>query len=311
MGKIAFVFPGQGAQHQGMGMDVYEKSVEAKQLLDSANHNLDFDLLELISSGNDNLNQTAFTQPALLAVSIVLMKEFMQRTGIEADYVAGLSLGEYSALVASGALEFEEAVVLVRKRGQYMEAAGASTKGSMVAIMKPDIERIQQLCEQEKQVVIANYNSPLQVVISGEEEAVARVAKQLADDKVRVIPLQVSGAFHSPLMETAAVSLSHELERIEIRPLRIPYVANINAQIIQDSEEVKSLLCQQVSGSVRWQQCVERLIEEGVDTFYEIGPGTTLNGLIKKINKNVNVINVNTLASIDEIADKMEETIHE
>lgn len=308
MGKIAFVFPGQGAQHQGMGMDVYKKSVEGKQLLESANRILDFDLLELISSENENLNQTAFTQPALLAVSIALMKEFSQRTKIKADYVAGLSLGEYSALVAAGAIDFEKAVSLVRKRGQYMEEAGALTKGSMAAVMKPNLERILELCEQESQkVVIANYNSPVQVVISGEEEAVARVSRQLSEEKVRVIPLQVSGAFHSPLMEQAALRLEKELESIEIKPIQIPYVANINAAIIEETSEIKELLCQQVSGSVRWQQCVEKLIEKGVDTFYEIGPGTTLNGLIKKINKNVKVINVNTLASIEEIVENLGE----
>ena len=308
MGKIAFVFPGQGAQHQGMGMDVYEKSVEGKQLLESANRILDFDLLELISSENENLNQTAFTQPALLAVSIALMEEFSQRTKIKADYVAGLSLGEYSALVAAGAIDFEKAVSLVRKRGQYMEEAGASTKGSMAAIMKPNLERILDLCEQESQkVVIANYNSPVQVVISGEEEAVARVSQQLSEEKVRVIPLQVSGAFHSPLMKQAALRLEKELETIEIKSIQIPYVANINAAIIEETSKIKELLCQQVSGSVRWQQCVEKMIEKGVDTFYEIGPGTTLNGLIKKIDKNVKVINVNTLASIEEIVESMGE----
>lgn len=306
MSKIAFVFPGQGAQHTGMGMDLVEQSQEAKNLMTVADELLDFDLFDLISNEDGPINETAFTQPALVAVSIALHNEFVNKTNIKPDYVAGLSLGEYSAHVASGSLKFEDAITLVRKRGLFMEEAGQLTKGAMAAIVKGDVDTINSYCLEDLGIVgVANYNSPVQVVISGEEEAVKRVSERLSADKVRVIPLNVSGAFHSPLMESAAVKFADELDNISFKEFQVPLFTNVTGDEVESCSVVKELLVQQLKGSVQWEKSIHSMIDKGVDIFIEIGPGKTLAGLIKKINRKVKVLNVNTFDSIETVCSQL------
>ncbi len=300
MKKIAFVFPGQGAQHTGMGLDLVEQSQEGKRCFDEGNAVLDFDLYDLCANPEAPIHQTAYTQPALVAVSICLLQALKQRIDIQPDYVAGLSLGEYTALIAAGILSYTDGMKLVRQRGLYMEEAGKNTEGAMAAVVKGDLEHIEELCAKDLGVVgIANYNSPVQVVLSGEINAVQRVSEQLAKEKTRVIPLQVSGAFHSPLMEEASEKFKKNLEPILLKEGNIPYVTNVTGEVITDTSQTKSLLVQQLKGAVQWEKSIRTMIDLGVDTFVEIGPGNTLAGLIKKIDRKVKVLNLNSYESLD------------
>lgn len=303
MSKIAFVFPGQGAQHTGMGIDLVGQSDEAKNLMTVADELLDFDLFDLLSNEKAPIDETAYTQPALVAVSIALHNEFVKQTKIRPDFVAGLSLGEYSAHVAAGSLKFEDAIRLVRSRGLYMEEAGKLTKGAMAAVVKGNIDTINTYCNEDSGIVsVANYNSPVQVVISGEEAAVLRVSDRLSAEKVRVIPLSVSGAFHSPLMESAAIKFATELENVNFDELKVPLITNVTGEEVVSNEVVKALLVKQLKSSVLWEKSINTMIDLGVDTFIEIGPGKTLAGLIKKINRKVNVYNVDTFDSIETLS---------
>ena len=307
MNKIAFVFPGQGAQHTGMGMDLIDQSQEAKQCFEVANSLLDFDLLDLCTNDQAPINQTAYTQPALVAVSVCLLNELKRLVDIVPDYVAGLSLGEYSALVAADILSYEDAIKLVRKRGLYMEEAGAMSKGAMAAIMRGDQKVIEEECSNDLGLVsIANYNSPVQVVISGEEDAVKRVSAKLSEKKMRVIPLKVSGAFHSSLMEPAAVKFEKELEKVELKSGKLPYITNVSGEVVTDCSQTKALLVQQLKGAVLWEKSIRTMIEKGVDTFIEIGPGNTLAGLIKKIDRKVNVLNLNSFEALKTVVNELE-----
>lgn len=311
MGKIAWIFPGQGAQEKGMGMSLIEADSKAQERFIESQSTLDFDLKALITEEEAPLDQTAYTQPALLAISVILMEAWQRRlaeAGIdqEPDVVAGLSLGEYSALVATGALSFKDALPLVRRRGLLMEEAGREQKGAMAAVLKGDSSRIREICEQQEGcVVVANYNSPVQVVISGEYESVQAASQQLQEEKMRVIPLSVSGAFHSPLMESAAERLSETLTTISWQEPRFPYMSNVTAEAVTDPTLVPQLLVSQLTGSVRWQESVEKMIEDGVDTFYEIGPGNTLQGLVKKINRKVTVYNLSSLEAIEKVLEEI------
>ncbi len=308
MNKLAFIFPGQGAQETGMGLDLLDNTELARDMLVLANRLVDFDLIDLLGNEKAPIHQTAYTQPALVAVSMALHKELTDRLKVQPDFVAGLSLGEYSAHVAAGSLSFEDAVKLVRSRSLLMEEAGAQTKGAMAAIVKGDKEKIKNYClEDDGTVVIANYNSPVQVVISGEELAVQRVSEKLVADGTRVIPLSVSGAFHSPLMESAACQFESVLDEIVFDEMKIKLVTNVTAQVVGDTRDIKGLLVNQLKGSVQWEQSVETMIAEGVDTFIEIGPGKTLAGLIKKINRKVKVYNVDSLEQVEKIADILNE----
>ena len=298
MGKIAFVFPGQGAQVVGMGKSITDNYPESMEIIDRADAVLDFDLKALCFEENNEINITEFTQPALLAVSVAILKA-VETLGLKADYVAGLSLGEYTALVANGALDFEEAVDLVRKRGQFMEAAAKKTKGSMSAIMGSSREANVEACRQAGGAVsVANYNSPAQIVIAGEVEALKRAGEILAGQGAKVIPLTVSGAFHSALMANAAQNLKTVLADKTIHPFTVPYVTNVTGGLVTEGSGIKDLLVEQVQGSVYWEDCVRTLIEQGVDTFVEIGPGKTLAGLIKKIDRSKKVINVDNMEGI-------------
>jgi [acyl-carrier-protein] S-malonyltransferase len=302
MGKIAFVFPGQGAQVVGMGKDAYDRSPEARAIFDRADAALGFSISKLAFEGPDEaLRQTANTQPALLAVSAALL-ELYRTQGVKPDYVAGHSLGEYSALVAAGVLTFEDAVKLVRARGIFMEEAVPGGQGAMAAVLGAERDALAALCrsisETDGLVELANVNCPGQIVVSGTAAGVAAVAQRGKEAGAkRVIPLEVSGPFHSSLMKPAADRLAEELARTEFRDASVPVVANVHAQPVTSGQTLRDLLVQQVVSPVQWEDTIRYLTGQGVDTFVEIGPGTVLAGLIRKIDKSVQVVSINTAAA--------------
>jgi [acyl-carrier-protein] S-malonyltransferase len=307
LGKTAFVFPGQGAQALGMGLDVYENHSEARARFDEADQVLGFPLTEIIFRGpEEKLKQTANTQPALLATSIALYEVF-KANGIKPDYVAGHSLGEYSALVVAGVLDYATALKLVNKRGIFMEEAVPSGRGGMAAVLGADPDRLAALCEKisaETAVVeMANMNCPGQIVVSGEMKGVEEVARRAAEEAGarRVVPLEVSGPFHSSLMEPAAARLKQELDMVDMKDAQYPLVANVTARPVTQAEEIRSLLVKQVRSPVLWEQSIEWLVASGVDTFIEIGPGKVLAGLIRKIDRSAKVINIHDLDSAQQV----------
>ena len=284
MRKLAFIYPGQGAQKAGMGADFYENSPEAKSLFDEADAALDFDLKEICFQENEKLNETQYTQPAMVAACLA-MTRVLTRRGIRPDMTAGLSLGEYAAIAAAGALKELDAVLLVRKRGLFMEHAVPAGEGAMCAVLGMTGEALERELRDTADVTIANYNCPGQMVITGKAEAVRAAAERLKTAGARrTVLLNVSGPFHSPFLRTAGEELRKEIEKTELHPLMIPYVANVTAEKVERREEISDLLSRGVSSPVKWQQSVEYMIKEGVDTFVEIGPGRTLSGFLKKIN---------------------------
>jgi [acyl-carrier-protein] S-malonyltransferase len=306
MCKIAFVFPGQGAQYTGMGKDIIDNFQESKDLFIKANDVLDFDLEKLCFEDTENINNTAYTQPALLAISIAILKA-VESIGIRPNYVAGLSLGEYTALVANKSIDYLDAIKLVRKRGIYMEEAAKQVKGGMAAIIGSDKNTIKDICNNIDGILeIANYNSPKQIVIAGEVNALEKGIDEMTEKGIKAIPLKVSGAFHSSLMETASEKLQVELDSITINNPKIPYSTNVTGDIINENSNIKKLLVKQVKSSVRWEDSIVNLINEGVDTFIEIGPGRTLTGLIKKINRKIKVINVENMETLYKLKDYVE-----
>ena len=301
MSKIAFVFPGQGAQYTGMAKDFYEKYAVSREVFEKASKVSGLDIKTLCFEENENLNITEYTQIAMLTAEIAILRA-VEEAGIHSQVNAGLSLGEYGALAASGVMREEDAFAIVRKRGILMQEA-YPTGGAMSAILGTDAELIEKICEETPGIVsIANYNCPGQIVITGEEKAVLTAGEALkAAGARRVIPLKVSGPFHCELLKEAGKKLGEELEKIEIQTFAIPYVTNVTAQYVTESDQVKNLLVKQVSSSVRWQQCVEQMINDGVDTFIEIGPGKTLTGFLKKINRNVKALHVEKTEDLDEV----------
>lgn len=301
MSKIAFVFPGQGAQYTGMAKDFYEKFPVSREVFEKASKVSGLDIKTLCFEENENLNITEYTQIAMLTAEIAILRA-VEEAGIHSQVNAGLSLGEYGALAASGVMREEDAFAIVRKRGILMQEA-YPTGGAMSAILGTDAELIEKICEETPGIVsIANYNCPGQIVITGEEKAVLTAGEALkAAGARRVIPLKVSGPFHCELLKEAGKKLGEELEKIEIQTFAIPYVTNVTAQYVTESDHVKNLLVKQVSSSVRWQQCVEQMINDGVDTFIEIGPGKTLTGFLKKINRNVKALHVEKTEDLDEV----------
>lgn len=300
MSKIAFVFPGQGAQAVGMGKDAYEQSAAAKAVFDRADAALGFGLSKLAFEGpEESLRQTANTQPALLATSIALLELYKEARGVKPDYVAGHSLGEYSALAAAGAIGFEDAVRLVRARGTFMEEAVPGGKGAMAAVLGAEREALQTLCRDVTDKVglveLANVNCPGQIVVSGSAEGVAAIVERGKEAGAkRVIPLEVSGPFHSSLMQPAADRLAAELAAASFRDAAVPVIANVNALPVTSADELRRLLVQQVTSPVLWEDTVRYLIAQGVDTFVEIGSGTVLAGLVRKVDKSVRTISINT-----------------
>ena len=301
MSKIAFVFPGQGAQYTGMTKDFYEKFPVSREVFEKASKVSGLDIKTLCFEENENLNITEYTQIAMLTAEIAILRA-VEEAGIHSQVNAGLSLGEYGALAASGVMREEDAFAIVRKRGILMQEA-YPTGGAMSAILGIDAELIEKICEETPGIVsIANYNCPGQIVITGEETAVLTAGEALkAAGARRVIPLKVSGPFHCELLKEAGKKLGEELEKIEIQTFAIPYVTNVTAQYVTESDQIKDLLVKQVSSSVRWQQCVEQMINDGVDTFIEIGPGKTLTGFIKKINRNVKALHIEKIEDLEAV----------
>lgn len=301
MSKIAFVFPGQGAQYTGMGKDFYENFDRAKEVFAVANKVSGMSIEELIFQENEKLHITKYTQVAMLTVELSILK-VLQEKGICSEVNAGLSLGEYGALVASGVMSVHDALELVVKRGAFMQEA-VPTGGAMTAVMGLSNDIIEKVCSETKGIVsVANYNCPGQTVITGEEDAVNRAAESLKEAGAkRCIPLKVSGPFHSKMLEDAGKKLAEELEKVEIQEIEVPYITNVTADYVTDKKQVKDLLERQISSSVRWQQSVERMVSDGVDTFIEIGPKKTLTSFLKKIAPEASGYNVETVADLEKI----------
>lgn len=311
MGKIAFIFPGQGAQFVGMGKDFYENFSTSKEVYEEANDSLGMDMKKICFEGPDEeLIKTENTQPAILTTSVAMLKALEER-GIHCDYAAGLSLGEYTALVSAEAMSFSEAVPLVKKRGKYMQEAVPLGKGGMAAILGLEKEKVLEAIHSVSKygiVEIANYNSPGQIVISGEIEAVnlaAEEAKKLGAKKVVLLP--VSAPFHSSLLKPAGEKLKEELGKVKINDLKEVVVTNVDAKPLVDKSEVVSSLVRQVSNSVLWCDSVNTMLDSGVDTFIEIGPGKSLTGFVKRIaktaNKEVNTFSVSNIEGFEKICD--------
>ncbi|HJB01173.1 MAG TPA: ACP S-malonyltransferase [Candidatus Mediterraneibacter merdavium] len=305
MSKIAFMFPGQGAQKAGMGKDFYEQSETARQVIDRASELLDIDMKELCFEENDRLDQTEYTQAALVTVCMA-MEHVLRERGLKADVTAGLSLGEYCAIASAGGMSTEDAITTVRKRGILMQNAVPGGKGSMAAVLGLTGEAIEKAIEGIDGVSIANYNCPGQIVITGWKESVEKASEVLKEAGAkRVLPLNVSGPFHSPMLTEAGEELGKVLENVEVSPLMIPYVTNVTAGYVTDITETKALLAKQVASSVRWQQSVENMIADGVDIFVEIGPGKTLAGFMRKISRDVKVYNVGTWEDVDKVVSEL------
>lgn len=306
MGKLAFLFPGQGSQYVGMGKELAEKFPEARTIFKQADAVLDYPLSQLCFSGpKEELTLTENTQPAVLTTTIAILRVLQSHDMPKPDYVAGHSLGEYSALVAANVLTFEDALLLVRRRGQFMEEAVAAGEGTMSAIIGLSMEQVEAVCRQARQFGVvgpANFNCPGQVVIAGEVAAV-RKANELALEAgaKRAIQLDVSGPFHSSLMTGAAEKLRDELVKTEFHEPQVKVIANVNAEIINSSAEARENLVSQVNNPVRWQESMEKLISLGVDTFVEVGPGKVLTGLMKKIDRSVTMLNVEDQASLEKV----------
>lgn len=299
MSKIAYMFPGQGAQYIGMGKDFYEETETGRKVFDKASQLLGFSMPELCFQENEKLNNTEYTQAAMVTASIAMMK-VLEEKGVRPDMAAGLSLGEYAALVAAGAMEEEDAITTVRQRGILMERAVPAGIGAMAAVLALSADKIEEVVADIPEVWIANYNCPGQIVISGKKEAVETACEKLKEAGAkRTLFLNVSGPFHSGMLKGAGEKLGKVLEAVEIHDLKIPYVANVTAELVTDPSQVKPLLKRQVYSSVRWQQSVETMLKAGIDTFIEIGPGKTLTGFMKKIDRTVNVLNIEKLEDID------------
>ena len=300
--SLAFVF-GQGAQEVGMGQDLAAAFPEARAVFDEADRALGFSLSSLCFDGpEEDLRLTANTQPAILATSIAALRA-IETHGVRPDFVAGHSLGEYSAVVAAGGLTLSDAVAAVRKRGQYMQEAVPVGQGAMAAILNLDAAAIEAACAQAAQgevVSPANLNSPGQIVIAGHAGAVARAMElcKQAGAK-RALPLPVSAPFHSSLMQPAQDRMAADLARLPFQGLTAPLVSNVDARIVRSAADVRDGLVRQVSGAVRWQESVELLVREGVTTFVEIGPGAVLSGLVKKIHRDARVLNVEDPDSLE------------
>lgn len=298
--KICFIFSGQGAQYNGMGKELYENFDVCKKVFDDANDALGFSLTDICFNENSKINETEYTQPAILTTSYAIFK-LMEQKGVKADFMAGLSLGEYSALCASDAIDFKEGVALVRKRGKFMTEAVPSGVGAMSAVMNTDEDVIKEVLKEASNdtevAMIANYNAPGQIVIAGHTQAIERAEAIFKEKGIKkVIRLNVSGPFHTSLLKPASDKLATELENVTINTPKVDVFTNLTGEKV---ENIKDTLTKQVMSPVKWQQTIQNLINLGVDTFIELGPGKTLCSFVKKISKDVNVFNVEDLASLE------------
>lgn len=305
MKKIAFIFPGQGSQYVGMGKDFYETFPCAKEMIDLAEKVSGIPMQELLFEENENINITKYTQIAMLADELAIWSVLREK-GLESVVNAGLSLGEYAALVASGVMTPEDAFRVVAKRGEYMQEA-VPTGGAMTAVLGADTAVIEKICEETEGIVsIANYNCPGQIVITGEQQAVDAAATALKEAGAkRCTPLNVSGPFHSAMLLPAGEKLAAELEHVEIHEIAVPYITNVTADYVTDPSQVKELLKKQISSSVRWQQSVERMIADGVEAFIEIGPKKSLCGFMKRIDKTVPAYHVDKVTDLDSVLSEL------
>jgi len=309
MGKIAFIFSGQGAQYIGMGKQIVENFASADKVFVRASEALGFDIKEMVFNGEEEtLKITENTQPTILTTSIACLQPLIEK-GITPDVVAGLSLGEYSAHVASGTFSFEDAVKLVRKRGKFMQEAVPVGIGTMAAVLGLEKQDVIDCCKEASEAGVvepANFNCPGQIVVAGDVAAVEKVV-ELAKEKGarRSIVLPVSAPFHCSLLRAAGEKLAEELDKVQVNSMKIPVISNVTGDYIKNKDEVKNLLIKQVSNSVLWEDSIKRMIDDGVDTFIEIGPGKVLTGFVKKINKDVRILNIEDMDSLNKICEQI------
>ena len=305
MSKIAFIYPGQGAQKAGMGKDFYENSPLARDIYNRASECLKLDMRALCFEENDLLDQTEYTQAAMVTTCLA-MTAVLNEQGAEADVTAGLSLGEYCAIAEAGAMDLLDAIRLVRVRGQLMQHTVPTGEGAMAAVLGMDADQIDAVIEPIANVTVANYNCPGQIVITGGTAGIEQASKTLKEAGAkRVVSLNVSGPFHSPMLRSAGEKLGKELSAVQLGELKIPYVTNVTAEYVTDSSEIRELLTRQVYSPVRWEQSIRKMIAQDVDTFVEIGPGRTLTGFLRKIDRNVTVYQVNTWEDSKQIMEEL------
>lgn len=303
MGKLAFIFAGQGAQAVGMGKELAENFAVADKAFDEASEALGFDIKDMIFNGDsETLMITENTQPTIVTMSTAALR-VLEEKGVKPDVVAGLSLGEYTAHIASGSLDFADAVRLVKKRGKYMQEEVPVGKGAMAAILGLNQEQVTECCRKASELGIcspANFNCPGQIVVSGEPEAVDKcceLAKEMGAK--RAVKMPVSAPFHCQMLIGAGEKLAKELEGVEVKDMQIPVITNVTADYVEKKEDIKPLLIKQVSNSVLWENTIRRMLDDGVDTFVEVGPGKTLSGFVKRITRDAKIFNVEDMASLE------------